>query len=289
MSEKDRARYAVSKLHDQRVNGLVKGIVMTTVADETLGKLARQQNDLFRRVREGSLDPERVFAGVQAIIEGNFPETIPVSRAWYVSPEQQLEKVRQLNSEYKWGFEESDFPSEIPEFTPRTSTEWLLLVVYLPDKGKVKGLQRTFNAWWDVMTAPDGFDKVRWEKLDSDPKHLRLVSGTEHQPGIRWVVIDPNANPGLSPEAALKSVTEVTSLAGVEVLALAALCPGWVTSWNGKGSPFPNMSGLQFYYNSAWSLVPCIRRWVDYRMLKLDAYWAGDASSGWASPAVRKC
>ncbi len=263
---------------------------MTIVADETLGKLARQQHDLFRRVREGSLDPDRVFAGVQAIIEGDFPEVSPVQLDWYISPEQQLARVHQLNSKYKWGFNKSDFPSEIPEFTPRTLTERLLLVAYLPDKGKVKGLQRTFDVWWEVMAAaPNGFDKVRWDRLKSDPNHLRLVSGTKHRPGIRWVVIDPNANHGQSTEAALKSVTEGTSLAGVEVLALAALCPEWATSWNGESSPFPNMSGLRVYYNSAWSYVPCIFRWDDDRELELLAFWAGHAHSGWASPTVREC
>jgi len=34
---------------------------MTRVADDVLGKLAREQNDIFCRVREGNLDPETVF------------------------------------------------------------------------------------------------------------------------------------------------------------------------------------------------------------------------------------
>lgn len=43
---------------------------MTYVTDEQLGKIARQQADLFRRVREGSLDVEEVSRGLQGIIEG---------------------------------------------------------------------------------------------------------------------------------------------------------------------------------------------------------------------------
>lgn len=42
------------------------------VVDETLGRIARAQNDLFRRVREGTLDPETVSRGLQALIEGRF-------------------------------------------------------------------------------------------------------------------------------------------------------------------------------------------------------------------------
>lgn len=44
---------------------------MTTknVTDDVLGKFTRQQNDWFRRVREGSLDPEQVAQAVQQIID----------------------------------------------------------------------------------------------------------------------------------------------------------------------------------------------------------------------------
>jgi len=44
----------------------------TQVADAVLGKIARQYNDLFRRVREGTLEPEGVSNGLQALIEGKF-------------------------------------------------------------------------------------------------------------------------------------------------------------------------------------------------------------------------
>jgi hypothetical protein len=50
------------------------------VADDILGEFARQQNDWFRRVREGSLDPEQVAEVVQQLIDipacerGMFPK-----------------------------------------------------------------------------------------------------------------------------------------------------------------------------------------------------------------------
>ena len=46
------------------------------VADEVLGKIARQQHDLFRRVREGTLNPESVSRGLQNLIEGRFTNDI---------------------------------------------------------------------------------------------------------------------------------------------------------------------------------------------------------------------
>ncbi len=47
------------------------------VGDEALGKLARQQHDWFRRVREGSLDLEKVVAAYQIMqdfADGKFPD-----------------------------------------------------------------------------------------------------------------------------------------------------------------------------------------------------------------------
>lgn len=40
------------------------------VADDVLGQLARKQNDLFRRVQEGSIEPGRVFEGLQLLQDG---------------------------------------------------------------------------------------------------------------------------------------------------------------------------------------------------------------------------
>lgn len=42
------------------------------VTDEILGVIARKQWDLFRRVKEGTLDPLRVSESLQAISEGRF-------------------------------------------------------------------------------------------------------------------------------------------------------------------------------------------------------------------------
>lgn len=42
---------------------------MTGVADDALGRFARQQHDWFERVRKGSLNPEEVANAVQVIID----------------------------------------------------------------------------------------------------------------------------------------------------------------------------------------------------------------------------
>jgi len=58
------------------------------VADEVLGRFARQQHDWFERVRKGSLDPEKVMRAVQEMIDGGTREhfcpadtiTLPASK-----------------------------------------------------------------------------------------------------------------------------------------------------------------------------------------------------------------
>ena len=46
---------------------------MTQVADDVkLGKISRQWNDLFRRVREGTLDADKVSVALQEVIESKF-------------------------------------------------------------------------------------------------------------------------------------------------------------------------------------------------------------------------
>ncbi len=81
---------------------------MTTpvVSDEQLGQLGRKYNDLFRRVREGTLPIERVLGSLQDLIEGNF-DAIPVGLrrlidcdakpfvpdGWSIHPEDQLPNV----------------------------------------------------------------------------------------------------------------------------------------------------------------------------------------------------
>lgn len=44
-----------------------------SVADDILGRLARKQEDIFRRVREGTLDPDRVYTGLQLVAEDKVP------------------------------------------------------------------------------------------------------------------------------------------------------------------------------------------------------------------------
>lgn len=273
---------------------------MTTI--EQLAGITSQHNEIVKRVGNGSLDPTAVKRALQDIIEGKFPEiklpkaaithVLAKQPSWYVSPEDQLKKVKAFNAALDWGFQDSDFPAP-PGFRPSDPNEVLLLVASLPVKGRKPGLHRTFDELWNLIEAPDGYEKWRWDELKATTKLLRQTSGYIHTPGIRWVVFNPNAYHGKSPRKALElSKADNVQLAGTEVLMAALLFPDWATSWNGNTSPYPNLSGLQFNYDgdsTDWSGVPDLNRWDDVRQLELNADWADSSFDYWSSPSVREC
>lgn len=75
------------------------------VADDALGKIARQQNDLFRRIREGSVNPEIASRQLQDAIEGNF--TIQQVPIWKVVKQRRyggavyIERLVHHSTDYK--------------------------------------------------------------------------------------------------------------------------------------------------------------------------------------------
>ncbi len=83
------------------------------VADEVLGKIARQENDLFRRVREGTLNPELVSRGLQDLIEGRFANngvSYPVTVNYALSAEDAVKAGK-----YDWtnnNITSKNFPSK---------------------------------------------------------------------------------------------------------------------------------------------------------------------------------
>jgi hypothetical protein len=266
------------------------------ITTEKLVGITAQHNEIVKRVGNGSLDPDNVRKALQRIIEGKFFDQLPAPVAasgtpsWYVLPEQQLERVAQLNTDLKWGFGNVADLAVPEDFVPRTSTEVLMLNICLPRRDKQSGLHRTFDELWSLIQAPQGYSKYRWDALKATAKLLRQAPGYSHDVEVGWIALDPNAYHGLSPEAALEqSKNNGVRLAGTEVLMAALLFPDWVSSWNGTTNPYPNLSGIQFYWNSGWSSVPYLDRWGDDRRLRLRARRADGSHAYWASPSVREC
>lgn len=261
------------------------------LGDPQKGRFADRMAEFQRVTFNCTRDYDKMMELLQQGIEGKFAPTIVQGSvpSWYVSPEQQLARVNRISAEWNWGFTDADFPSVPENFTPSTATEVLLLSVYLPKSGRIGGLQRTFDDLWRAINPPEDYTKHRWDGLESDSKHLRPSSGT-WKPGVRWVAFDPNAYHKLSPEKSLEQATASgQTLAGTEVLMAALLFPDWGKGFDGTFSPYPNMSGLQFFYDGSWSRVPYLNRWDSDRQFLLSTDWADGARGRWASPVVREC
>lgn len=266
---------------------------------EQKGRLGDRLAELRRVTANGTRDYDWVMDAVQSLIDGKYsnsavtvepsdpvgavvPQTSvfvnypdPTLPSWYVSPELRLEVALRANRDRGWGFAEADFPS-----LPEGPGVWLL-AIKLARKGRLKGLQRTFDDRWDLITGP----KWRDPGLKSDSEHLCLAPGYEYVPGVQWVPFDPNGFAGLSPTQALSQSTG--DLAGTEVLDAAWQFPEWKTCWFRDGNVAPNMSALQYRWSTAyaWAFSPCLYR-VDAE-LNLYACSAGYADPHWGSPRLR--
>ncbi|GEM_PF-1822372 len=257
----------------------------------------RQLLDLVRKVMQHAIDGTRSFDdvcdGLESIIDDTTLDRVVKAPVRSATPDELIDTVSAFLEQYgggQQGYQPSDIP-EVPNFTPwgNNSKKKLLLAVYLPAKGRVSGLARTVDAWWDFIVPPTGITKHRWEELKSDSQHLRLVPGVKCNPGIRWVAFDPSAYQGKSPKYAIaQSAIDGTALAHAEVLMAAAQLPQWVSSWDGVESPYPNMTALQFCLNNRWSHTPYLNRSSTGVRLTLDAYdtLSSVRASYWASPLV---
>lgn len=78
---------------------------MTRVADDVLGRIARQQADVFNRVRTGGLSPERFFRAIRQLLGDLLVRVLP--RTWAVAVEAGGYDSVYINPE----FTEADLPT----------------------------------------------------------------------------------------------------------------------------------------------------------------------------------
>lgn len=204
----------------------------------------------------------------------------------FVSLEVQLANVRNWNQMRGWGFTDSDFDSI--DLTPVEHSGLVVdvIAVYLPDQGKTSGIQRTFEELWDIASSlqPNNW---RYESLKSDKKHLRLLDGIEHTPGIRRVTLDLGANWDTTNGIRPMDVRGKDSV-HAEALAAAAHFPDWVQAMDGERVPYVWMPGYQVTIpgNEAWRYLPYLYWDRDDREVKLDAGWDAYRDCNWACPVV---
>lgn len=243
---------------------------MTTI--EQLAGITAQHNEIVKRVGNGSLDPGSVKRALQDIIEGKFVVPAWSPPSWWRSPEQQLARAHQL-------WPNAVLPEPPAEFTPRTKSEVLLL--HVPD---------TFDRLWNLVKAPAGYTKYRWDGVKSDRANLRLaLDKNGHTDKVEytqpvWLAFDPKHGKGECPD----SFWGQADVAASEVFSALIQFPEWPLAWF-NGASAPNLSGYQLKYDTGWARVPYLDRWDDGRQLKLTDCWAGKRDDYWASPSVREC
>ena len=251
---------------------------MTSI--EKLVGITAQHNEIVKRVANDSLDADQVREALQLIIEKRFwmlkhptsmlwrpPTTFDWQPpSWWRTPEQQLERARQL-------WPNAVLPEQPKEFTPRTKSEVLLL--HVPD---------TFDSLWDKVVAPDGYTKYRWEGVKSDKRNLRLAPNKVEYAEPVWLAFDPECGKGERPD----SFWGQPDIAASEVFSALIQFPEWLLVWF-NGASAPNLSGYQRKYYDNWSGVPYLHRWGgDCRRLLLSDDWAVDRGGCWSSPSVRR-
>ena len=241
---------------------------MASFFDTTIGQQVEFQrvlasagftdSDIARIIKEPNL-ASTMYLAIQ-------PKAVATVPSWWRTPEQQLERARQL-----WPGRELPEPPE--GFTPRTKSEVLLL--HVPD---------TFDSLWDKVVAPEGYTKYRWEGVKADKRNLRLSPNKREYTEPVWLAFDPEHGKGERPD----SFWGQADIAASEVFSALIQFPEWPLVWF-NGASAPNLSGYQLKYDGNWSDVPYLDRWDDDRQLKLHGLWADCRGGHWSSPSVREC
>ena len=215
-------------------------------------------SDIARVIKEPSL-ASTMYVAIQPKVVASLP-------SWYVSPEQQLARARQL-------WPNIFLPEPPKEFTPRTKSEVLLL--HVPD---------SFDSLWDKVVAPEGYTKYRWEGVKADKRNLRLSPNKREFTQPVWLAFDPEHGKGERPD----SFWGQADIAASEVFSALIQFPDWPLAWF-NGASAPNLTGYQLKYDWNWSRVLYLYRWDGGRQLELIGHWANSRGDYWASPSVREC
>lgn len=146
-------------------------------------------------------------------------------------------------------------------------------------------LPRSFDLLWEAYVPPE--TKGRYL---TDEMLLRYSYGMEPSGCLRLVHFDTKSYQGLTPiDAQLMARIDGVRLAGIEVLEKLVISPNWATSWNGKNSPYPDASGIEFNDGNGVIAVPEFTLWPRGDRLDVFVRPADFSWSASASPTVHEC
>lgn len=189
------------------------------------------------------------------------------SPTWWRTPEQQLERARQL-------WPNAVLPEPPKEFAPRTNSEVLLF--HVPD---------TFDSFWSKVVAPEGYTKYLGDRVEANMQSLHLAPYKVEFTEPVWLAFDPERGKSERPD----TFWVQADIAASEVFSALIQFPEWPLAWY-KGASAPCLSGYQFrcgYLKT--SLVPSLFRRDNPRQLKLIDVWTYMQNGCWSSPSVREC
>lgn len=258
---------------------------MTNVTDEQLGKLARQQADLFRRVREGSLDVHQASKGIQGVIEGKYPRGILIasSHQEYEDATQKFYPARDYGryDQYLHSLDDQlqllrDLNQRMPRKL-RVPDAWLDLDIDSEHSQGVEDLE-FFYVHLDTLEATWAFNQklveltqpsIRDSGFRKGAADMRLHSSAhQYAPGIHRVRINLVDNWEPKKGRNIDQVRHRTTreLAAVEPIGAYALQdPRLYQSQDGENLPHFDMAGLE--QGVGFARVPYSRwgrisRWV---------------------------
>ena len=208
----------------------------------------------------------------------------------FVSLPAQLEDVRRWNDERNWGLGPDDFAGV--DLSPTHHDDPLVvdvIAVYLPGDEELDGVRRTCDELWTVAAEQYEnswcWDQKCWDQALVARKHVRLLHGIPHQPGIKRVTLDLGAH--WDPVHPTRSIdVRSTHSAAAEVLAAAAHFPGWVRAMDGIAVPYVQLSGYQItlVLEESWRRLPCLSWNESRKTLSLTAHWSDIYAPRWSSP-----
>ena len=218
-------------------------------------------SDIARIIKEPNL-ASTMYVAIQ-------PKAVATVPSWYVSPEQQLARARQI-------WPNAVLPEPPKEFTPRTKSEVLLL--HVPD---------TFDSLCDKVDAPAGYTKYkyRWEEVKADMGNLRLAPGKDEFAEPVWLAFDPERGKGEIPDSFWGRPDTIAS----EAFSALIQFPEWPLAWFTDGASAPKLSGYQRIHDGGRLGIPYLNRWDDTRQLLLSVGWLNYPDDLWSFPSVREC
>lgn len=177
----------------------------------------------------------------------------------FVPPDQQLESIRKWNQERGWGLTEQDLSVDTQITSqPIRGLVAKVMVVRLPDKDGVSGVERTFN---EMVAIASSLYDTSISEVFSDPSYkLGLFDKVENRsPGVSGALVDLGGY--IYPTKGMHAYDAIShESASAELLAALIQFPDWVRAMDCKYDvPFVAIPGYRLTAPNGMEFVPWIR------------------------------